>query len=126
PIGKIDIHINGVEMKGGESLMIMYNDFPPTLPLDLSTALDNEIFLGTLRAQVTAKVPGSKIASEKRVKVDGKDALEMLVDLPGQGNLRDTIFFSGKRQYQILITGPKDFVDGQDANAFLKSFKFTK
>ena len=79
-----------------------------------------------MRAQVTAKVPGSKIESEKKVKVDGKDALEMLIDVPGQGNVRDTVFFSGKRQYQILITGPKEFVEGQDANAFVKSFKFTK
>ncbi len=126
PIGKIEIAMTSVDLKDGQSVMIMYNDFPPTFPFDLETALDNEAFMGAMRSQLTAQAPGSKIAGEKKVKVDGKDALELMIDVPGKGIVRDTFFFSGKRQYQILVTGPKAFVEGKVANDFVDSFKFTK
>jgi hypothetical protein len=126
PIGKIDIFISAVESKPGEAYTVMYNDFPPNVPLDFDTALENEAILGAVRAQVTAKAPGSKITSEKKVKVDGKDALELMIEVPGQANVRDTFFFSGKRQFQLIVSGPKDAVEGKDANAFTKSFKFVK
>lgn len=126
PIGKIDIFISAVEPKAGEAYTVMYNDFPPNIPLDFDTALENEAILGAVRAQVTAKAPGSKITSEKKVKIDGKDALELIIEVPGQPSVRDTFFFSGKRQFQIIVSGPDELIKGKEANAFTKSFKFVK
>ena len=126
PIGKIDIFIVAVEPKAGESYTVMYNDFPPNIPLDFDTALENEAILGAVRAQVTAKAPGSKITSEKKVKIDGKDALELIIEIPGQANVRDTFFFNGKRQFQILVSGDADSIKGKEADEFTKSFKFVK
>jgi len=126
PIGKIDIFIVAMEPKAGESYTVMYNDFPPNIPVDFDTALENEAILGAVRAQVTAKAPGSKITSEKKVKIDGKDALELIIDVPGQAHVRDTFFFNGKRQFQIIVSGTDDSIKNKEANAFTKSFKFVK
>ena len=126
PIGKIEIHMIAVEARPGETYLATFNDFPPAFPLDLETALENEVFLGAIRGQVTAKAAGSKITGEKKVKVDGKDGLEMMVEVPGQGFVRDTFFFSGKRQFQLIINGTKAVVEGKEADAFVKSFKFVK
>ena len=93
--------------------------------MDLDHALENEAVLGMFRAGATSRLPGSKVTGEKKVKVDGKDALEMMIESP-QGFLRDTFFFSGKRIYQVMIGGPKEVVAGKEADEFVNSFKFVK
>ena len=122
PVGAIEFVINGVETRPGESFLVLFNDFPPGLPFDLDKALDNELFLSMIRAQASAKA-GSKITRETRVRVGGKDALELFIEVPGEGSVRAAVFFAGKRQFQLMVTGSKQAVESRAADGFIKSFK---
>ena len=122
PVGAIEFVVNGVETRPGETYLVLFNDFPPGLPLDLDKALDNELFLTMIRAQASAKA-GSQITRETRVRIGGKDALELFIEVPGEGSVRTAFFFAGKRQFQVMVTGSKQAIQSRTADAFMKSFK---
>jgi hypothetical protein len=90
--------------------------------MDLDKALDNQLFLTMIRAQASAK-EGSKITRETRVRIGGKDALELSIEVPGEGSVRTAFFFAGKRQFQVMVTGSKQAVESRAADAFMKSFR---
>ena len=120
PLGKLELHGFTVDRGNEEAFAVTYSDFPATL------AVPTDVILEGMRTVLPARFPGVKATSEKKVQVDGKNGFELYMEGPGKPDQRFVAFFSDKRLYQMIVTGPKDVVQGKDANAFLKSFKFVK
>jgi Protein of unknown function (DUF1559) len=119
PVGKVDYMLTGVQAGPAGNYVVLYSDFPPAVPLDNKAVLDG------VREAAMAN-PGSKLADEKQVEVDGREAHQMIIEVPGQGFVRNTVFFLDHRQFQVMVKGSKEIVEGKEADAFMNSFKFMK
>jgi hypothetical protein len=53
----------------------------------------------------------------------GRDVVGQLSD--NRGMVRSKIYLSGKRHYQVLVMGPKSFVESAEATRFLDSLALT-
>jgi hypothetical protein len=53
----------------------------------------------------------------------GRDVVGQLSD--NRGMVRSKIYLSGKRHYQVLVMGPKSFVESAEATKFLDSLALT-
>ena len=120
PVGKLELTNVSVAKTPNEIYALMYGDFPPNLPLQLDSVAE------TVKAQWMTVRPGAKVTKEKKVKVDGVDALEVFLETPNAPDIRDVFILSGSRLYQIMVTAPKDVVGNDEADAFVNSFKFVK
>lgn len=69
-----------------------------------------------------------KLIDSKEVTLDKKyPGREFSASLPQKdGLVKARIYLAGKRLYQVMAIGTKDFVGGKDADAFLDSFKITE
>jgi hypothetical protein len=74
----------------------------------------------------TQKGLGGKVVSEKDVKVADKyPARDVELEAPTIGIFRARLVLTGQGFIQVVIAGPKEFVDGADAKRFRESLKVT-
>jgi hypothetical protein len=108
--------------KGKGGYLVSYSDLSPELlkaPLPEQVLASSEKGLvDTFKAKVTKsaaapfgpkKYPAREIAAER-----------------DDWNMRCLLILVGDRMYQVSVYGPKDFIAGKDADAFLASFALTQ
>jgi hypothetical protein len=78
-----------------------------------------------LTRQRDRAVQKGKLLKEEKVTLDEKyPGRDLTIEPTDKDNLiRIRMVMSGKRFYQITVTGPKKAVESEDADKFLKSFK---
>ncbi len=112
-VGKIDNFAyshEGVEM----TYMASFFDLPPDALL-------------TLDKSATAYALGRKgtLLSQKSVRLGNTTGLEILVKLSDKNVSRVRLFAVGARMYQVIVDGPSDRANAEQATVFLDSFKLT-
>ena len=74
----------------------------------------------------TKEALGGKIVSDKESKLADKyPARDVDLETPLLGTYRARWVLTDKGFIQVVVSGPKDFVDGADAKRFRESFKVT-
>ena len=74
----------------------------------------------------TQKGLGGKVVSDKEAKVDDKyPARDIDLESPGLGVFRARLVMTPSGFIQVIVAGPKEFVDGADAKRFRESLKVT-
>ncbi len=63
---------------------------------------------------------------KKPLMVSGLPGREVIVEIDKNTNRRIRMCISGKRLYEVVITGPRDKVASTDADSFLDSFRLGK
>ena len=119
--GDIDLNITIAE-KGGGGMAVIYSDLPAAAVKDAKPKdiLDKgeKGLVDNFKAKVTKskdiefgkqKFPAREITAEK-------DPIQLKI----------TIILVENRLYQVFVVGPKDLVEGKDAEDFFKSFEITK
>jgi hypothetical protein len=93
--------------------------------LDLTDAKAVKAVLDNAVAS-TAKGLGGKVASDKDTKVADKyPARDVDVEGAGLGLVRVRLVLIHNGFIQVMVAGPKEFVDGAEAKRFRESFKVT-
>jgi hypothetical protein len=120
PTGGVgDTFIRMVE-KGNNAWAVTYLDVPgmDKAPKDVITqALVNG-------RDGAAKSTNGKLLSDRDIKLGEHPGKEFELELPG-GMLRyrSRVYIVSGRLYQMVVTGPRDVVQGREADRFLESFK---
>jgi hypothetical protein len=114
----------GYEGKDG-SLAVVYVDLPEGVAGALKNPEATQVILTTLRDTAIEQMKG-KLVEDKKIKLGGAVGLDLTVDLPEKKRMRNQLYVTGARFYQVMVVGSKDFVGSDEASQFLKSFKITK
>jgi hypothetical protein len=114
----------GYEAKDG-SYTVVYADLPDAAAAALKTPEAVETVLETLRDTAVEQLKG-KLLDDKKIKLGGVAGMELKVALPDGKVMRNQLYLSGTRVYQVMIVGTKDFVAGNESDKFVKSFKISK
>ncbi len=109
----------------GNTYSVTYADLPAAAAavLNMPELLD-QVLDGTRDAAVT-QMKG-KLLDSSKIKLDGNAGREFKVELPEKKVMQNRMYLVGTRVYQVMVVGSKDFVAGDDAAKFLKSFTLTK
>lgn len=112
------------EMEGGKAVFIAaYTPFPNKMTLDGDMP---KTLLQNVQNRVVESLKG-KLITSKDVKVDDKfPARDIDAEAPGLGIYRTRIIVTEERMYQVVVLGPKEFVDGEQSKKFMASFKVVK
>jgi hypothetical protein len=123
PIGDVKVYTATYATKDGNVYMVSYSDLPEeaTKPENLVT-----LFEGVREG---AKGKDGEILDSGRFefgpdKLPGYD-LDVKKD-KGDQRVKFRVIVREKRLYQLAVVGSKDFAQGKDAAAFLKSFEISK
>jgi hypothetical protein len=118
---KVDgIEVSVVEiMNGQRGYMLSYGDLP--FEIDLTDKPLVEKAFGVARRDVIRSVEG-KLVSKKDIKLGAFPGHTYDAEM-SEGIYRVRLFLTGKRFVQILVFGPKEFVDSAEAKKFLESLK---
>lgn len=92
-----------------------YFDFPADGVLTLDTA-----------AAAFALGSKGKLSSKKPIRLGDNPGLEIVVQLPDENIQRARLYEVGQRRFQIVISGPKELVNSEQATHFLDSFKLSR
>lgn len=111
--------------KGKGGLLVTYSDIPAD---KLKAPTPEQVLLScrdALKKDFMLKFPEDEEKKDRKVEVvkDGKNAK---LDIEGSRDmlsLKGFIVLSGDRLYQVYAYGPKEYVTGEEAKAFLASFK---
>jgi len=104
----------------GRQFAVTYFDLPAALG-----QAEQRTLLSMIGAEL--KADEWNVLSDK-VTTIGKDKLfaqDVLAE-KGKVHQRQRVVLFGKRNYQVIVTGPKDFVTSKDADRFVESFEITK
>jgi hypothetical protein len=112
------------EAKSG-TYTVTYVDLPEAAAEALKTPEAVEIVLAATRDASVKEMKG-KLLEDKKVKLGGVPGMDFKVELPESKIMRNQMYISGTRLYQVMIVGSKDFVGGGESDKFLKSFKIEK
>jgi hypothetical protein len=93
--------------------------------VDLANTASTDLFMAGARIGLLAGPnKGGKIVSDEKYKLDGKyPAARIDVESPKLGIYRIRMIQTTTHFYQVIVAGPKEFVEGADATKFLESFK---
>jgi hypothetical protein len=103
---------------GKAGYVVLATDFPVTVKLDAATArrlLDQT-------ATAVAQFKG-KVVSQRDLRLGKFYGRAVDVKAEGFDLYRTQIFVTPKRLYQVIVVGPRDFVNGSTARKFFQSFK---
>lgn len=113
-----------LEAEGGKAVyMTQVNLYPAAID-----PTDKTVVSTTFKAAQDAVIKAlgdPKIASEKTGTFDKKFPMkEVDLEVKGLGIYRTKWIITEKGFYQLVVAGPKEFVEGKDAKKFMDSFKF--
>ena len=118
-----DIDVNIVIVgRGKGGLAVIYSDLPPE---KVKTAKPKDLLDGGEKGLINnfkAKVTSSKDVEFGKEKYPARE----LVGEKDAVHLRITLVLAGNRLYQVFVAGPKELVNGKEADDFIKSFEITK
>jgi hypothetical protein len=121
PIGEVKVYTATYATSDGNVYMVSYSDLPPgaTKSENLGTLFDGvregakgkdgEILVGDRFEFGPDKLPGYDLELKK-----------------GNQRVKFKVIVRENRLYQLAVVGSKDFAQGENAAAFLKSFAFPK
>jgi hypothetical protein len=79
------------------------------------------------RDNAVTNLKGKLLLSKELKLADKHSGMEFQIEVPSLKSIyRSRIYLVGKRLYQIVVLGPKEFVDSKESDSFLDSFKLTK
>lgn len=115
-----------LEAQGGKAaFFIQVNPFPQEVAI-ANAEIAKKIMDGG-RDGLLRGLKGSKVLSERGFSFDNKyPARDLDADSPSLGIYRTRFIITPTHFYQIVVGGPRDFVDSADAKKFMESFKITK
>jgi hypothetical protein len=113
-----------LEAKGG-AYTVTYVDLPDAAADALKTPEAIELVLGATRDAAVTQMKG-KVIDDDKIKLDGNVGRDFKVELPEKKMMRNRMFIVGKRLYQVMVVGSKEFVEADASEKFLKTFKLTK
>src|SRR5262245_29932467 len=108
--------------KEGGGFAVIYSDMPADV---VKAAPAQKLLEGGEKGLVDnfkAKVTKSKETTFGKQKFPAREILGEKDDL----HLRITIILAENRLYQVFVVGPKDLVNGKEADAFFESFEINK
>ena len=120
PGGTRKLTLDSVELPGGIIFMVTYVDVPDDVAkADPGPRLD--------RVRDANKGAEGKLISEKSTTIGEEKwpTREVVIEKP-TGFVRNRIVAAGPRLYQVMIQGPKEFVESKDADRFFDAFEVTK
>jgi hypothetical protein len=118
--GTSKLHLFILETNGGKTgYGLGFADFPAATDEVAAKALE------TAQAGTATALKG-KVASERTMKLGKYPGREFTLDLPDGNQYRGRLFMVEGRLYQVIALGPKEFITGTDARAFLYSFELTE
>jgi hypothetical protein len=100
------------------AMMVAYVDVPAEATENEDELLDNAV-------QGFAAGAGADEPTSKRVKLNGHLGREFECRLDDKGVIRGRIYLAGGRLYQVIAAGSEEYVAGDAAAKFFKSFKLT-
>jgi hypothetical protein len=111
-----------LETRNGKAVYFLQTTtFSKTIKLDAPVV--KKIFDNT-RAALEKSLKGT-IVAEKDVKLGNYPGRYFEVDAPALGIYRTHLYVSTTMLFQVVVAGPQDFVDSEDAQQFVGSFKLT-
>jgi hypothetical protein len=117
--GTTQVLVNALE--GKAVYMLMINDFPNEIKLEAD--LVKRIFDNGRDAGV--KQLKGKILSEKDIKLGKTPGRTFDMEVPGLGVYRTRLYVTPNKLYQVVVAGPKAFVDSATSKKVFESFKLT-
>jgi hypothetical protein len=127
--GEIDVHSTVLYLAKDGVYIVTYFDLPSAAgasPADRDKLLDAAI------DRLLAGRPGSKLAKQTKITLDGHPGRELTVTLPDQpktpggGVIMARIYTAGDRHYRVIREGPKSAIRDDELAAFFESFHITK
>ena len=117
--GKDNTHLTLETLRGRATYMLMYS------PLPVKNNLEPEVVKPILAnvASLSAGGVNGKVISQRDTNLGKYPGRTFDLDVPKLGIYRARIFLTRTTMYQVVVLGPKDFVDGADAARFFESFK---
>lgn len=124
PAGNMEINIIGVDAGGSEAYAVIYGTSASGFGgLNLSQPGAIEQLANIAKSQGAAQAAGAKIAGTKRLKIQGNDGVELVMEMAGNMTVKVRFFTRGNRFYELVAASSK----GTDkAEAFFNSFHLTK
>lgn len=121
PAGDIEVKMAVYGTSKGEAYATAYNEVPGgTVPDDKV----QEFLTGVVNG---VKGDGTVVNSNDTQFGEGKlPAKSFLIDKSKQQFVKGLVLLNDGRVYQVLVIGPKAFVNGKEAKAFMDSFTLTK
>jgi hypothetical protein len=92
------------------------------VPVSALLAADPEKRLRHARDQAVARAKG-KLHSDRPIRLDGFPGREFEIEVEGKVRIRTRLFAVKKRLYQLLVTGPDDWLRSPDPSRFFDSFQ---
>ena len=120
--GGITMHVVANDL-GKKAVLVTHADMP--IPAD-ETAEQTQTRLDGAKNGAINSVKAKELKSAK-ITLGKHPGREFSAELPaGQGVLKARVYIVGKRLYQVLAVGPKDFVDSADVKKIFDSFELTR
>jgi hypothetical protein len=120
--GGLTMHMVGNDL-GTRALMVIHADMP--IPADEKAEQTQKRLDGAKDGAVNS-VKG-KLIKEAKITLGKHLGREFSAELPmGKVIMKARIYIVGKRLYQVLAIGPKDFVDSANVKKMFDSFELTK
>jgi hypothetical protein len=85
---------------------------------------DEESIFRAARDRVVDDLKG-QLLHETRVLLGTATGSEIQVRAPGGTVVRDRMFVVGRRFYQVMVAGPREFVSSPEADQYFRSFRLT-
>jgi hypothetical protein len=120
PGGTRKLTLDSVQLPGGIVFLVTYIDVPDDVAkADPGPRLD--------RVRDANKGVDGKLISDKATTIGPEKwpARDILIE-KRTGFVRNRIVAAGTRLYQVMIEGPKEFVESKDADRYFDSFEVTK
>ena len=108
--------------KGNNTFMVFYGNLPEERVKKLTPTQILDEGVKEMVNSTKVKVVSSNDITFGEDKLPGRD----IVAGSNRNTIRIRMIISGKRMYQIGVSGPKDFATGMDADKFLDSFEIIK
>jgi len=126
--GGIDLNISIVDRPNKGGFAVIYSDMPPDVvkatPPDKLLEGGEKGLVDNFKA-VTSKEKG-KEPQKTTVKFGDKEyPARVIYATKDELHMRVTLVLAGNRLYQVFVVGPKDVVEGKEADDFIKSFVVT-
>jgi hypothetical protein len=110
-----------LEVGGNTSYLLSIIAFPKDIAVD-NKELVKKVMENVL-ADTLKNLTGSTLLKESEMTIGGFPARDVDIDWPSRGIYRAQLIVTPHWLYQVIVSGPKDFVEGADAKKFRASFK---
>jgi hypothetical protein len=121
PAGDIEVKMAVYATSKGEAFVTAYNEVPGGKVPDDKV---KEFLEGVVNG---VKGDGKLLTINDTQFAEGKlPAKSFLIEKSKQQYVKGVVLVNDGRVHQVLVIGPRAFVDGKEAKAFMDSFKLTK